>query len=209
MTGITGYSRIKGKESENEQGGRMDRICVYCGSSNGSDMAYADAARQLGNTLAQRKIGLVFGGGKVGMMGILADAVLAGGGQVTGVITQTLFDWDTGMNDLEDLRVVPGMHERKALMASLADGFIALPGGFGTLEELFEALTWLQLGIHSRPVGLLNVDGYFDHLLAFLEHAGQQGFIKEPHLSMLLVDESPDGLLAQMDHFVYREVRKT
>ena len=187
----------------------MDRICVYCGSSNGSDLAYADTARQLGKTLAQRKIGLVFGGGKVGMMGILADAVLAGGGQVTGVITQTLFDWDTGMNDLEDLRVVPGMHERKALMASLADGFIALPGGFGTLEELFEALTWLQLGIHSRPVGLLNVDGYFDHLLAFLEHASRQGFIKEPHLRMLLVDESPDGLLRQMDRFVYREVRKT
>jgi hypothetical protein len=186
----------------------MEQICVFCGSSNGNEAGYAEAARQLGSALARRNTRLVFGGGKVGMMGILAGEVLAGGGQVTGVITQSLFDWDTGMNDLEDLRIVPGMHERKALMASLAEGFIALPGGFGTLEELFEAVTWLQLGIHSRPVGLLNVDGYFDHLLAFLEHASRQGFIKEQHLRMLLVDESSEGLLVKMENFVYQEVRK-
>jgi uncharacterized protein (TIGR00730 family) len=186
----------------------MDQICVFCGSSNGILDTYAGAARGMGRALASRNIRLVYGGGKIGMMGILADSVLANGGQVTGVITQTLYDWNTGKNELDDLRVVPTMHDRKALMGSLAEGFIALPGGFGTFEELFEVLTWLQLGIHHHPVGLLNVQGYFDRLLDFLYYTRDQGFVKAQHLQMLLVDESPDGLLEQMEGFVYHPVSK-
>lgn len=186
----------------------MDRICVFCGSSSGKLDGYAAAARQMGSALASRKIGLVYGGGKDGMMGMLAEAVLEGGGQVTGVITQVLYDLQTGKNELEDLRVVPSMHDRKYLMGSLADGFIALPGGLGTFEELFEALTWLQLDIHQHPVGLLNVHGYYDRLLDFLQYTSDQGFVKDAHLKMLLVDESPQGLLAQMDAFVYQEIKK-
>ncbi|MCD4673247.1 MAG: TIGR00730 family Rossman fold protein [Anaerolineaceae bacterium] len=186
----------------------MKNICVFCGSNNGNRKAYTSAAQEMGLALSNRKIRLVYGGGKVGIMGILADAVLEAGGQVTGVITRALFDMETGKNELDDLRIVDTMHERKAMMASLSDGFIALPGGFGTFEELFEALTWLQLGIHHNPVGLLNVDGYYDHLLEFLRSTSEQGFVREQHLRMLLVDENPEDLLDKMAAFQYQTVSK-
>ncbi|MDX9864069.1 MAG: TIGR00730 family Rossman fold protein [Anaerolineaceae bacterium] len=186
----------------------MKSICIYCGSNNGSQAGYTDAAREMGKALAERGIRLVYGGGKVGMMGIVADAVLEHGGAVTGVITKSLYELETGKNELDDLRIVETMHERKAGMAELAEGFIALPGGFGTFEELFEAITWLQLGIHQNPVGILNVNGYYDDLLAFLRHASAEGFIRPAHLNMLLVDDAPDALLDQMAAFQYQSIRK-
>ncbi len=186
----------------------MKSICIYCGSNHGTQAAYTTAAQETGKALAGRGIRLIYGGGKVGIMGIVADAVLAHGGEVTGVITRALYDLETGKNELGDLRVVETMHERKAGMAELAEGFIALPGGFGTFEELFEAVTWLQLGIHQKPVGILNVNGYYDNLLAFLEHTCDQGFVRKAHLQMLLVDDDPTALLDKMDAFQYQSVSK-
>lgn len=186
----------------------MKRICIYCGSNNGTHAAYMTAAQEMGKVLAERGIRLIYGGGKVGIMGIVADAVLEHGGEVTGVITKALFDLETGKNELADLRIADNMHERKAGMAALAEGFIALPGGFGTFEELFEAITWLQLGIHQKPVGILNVNGYYDALLVFLRHTCDQGFVREAHLQMLLVDDDPNALLDKMDAFQYQAIRK-
>ncbi len=177
----------------------MKRICVFCGSSPGTRPEYIQAARQLGQLLARREIGLIFGGGAVGMMGQLAKTVLEQGGEVIGVIPRDLVERRVAYTDLPDLRVVETMHERKALMAELADGFIALPGGFGTIEEFFEVITWSQLGIHKKPAGLLNVLGFFDALSAFLDHAAVQGFILPPHRSMVLVDPQPEALLEKLE----------
>jgi len=177
----------------------MKRICVFCGSSPGARPEYARAADRLGALLAQAKIGLVFGGGKVGLMGRLARAVLAGGGEVIGVIPRELYDKQVAMAGLADLRVVGTMHERKALMAELADGFMALPGGLGTLEEIFEMLTWAQLGMHGKPCGLLDVAGYFTPLLAFLDRVAEQGFIDRAHRSMILSGADPQELLRRFD----------
>jgi uncharacterized protein (TIGR00730 family) len=176
---------------------KVKKICVFCGSSPGARPEYVRAARQLGVILAQRKIGLVFGGGKVGMMGHLAQAALENSGEVIGVIPRELYERKVAFSGLSDLRVVGSMHERKALMAELADGFMALPGGLGTLEEIFEIVTWAQLGMHHKPCGLLNVAGYFTPLLAFLDHVATQGFIDAAHRSMILVAEQPEDLLQQ------------
>lgn len=173
----------------------MKRICVFAGSSPGANDAYRSAAVELGEALAARDIELVYGGGCVGLMGVLADAALARGGRVTGVIPHTLMVREVGHRALTELHVVDSMHERKAKMAELSEGFIALPGGFGTLEELFEILTWAQLGLHGHPCGLLNVNGYFDSLLAFLDHSVQEAFVRDAHRGMLLVDDTPQSLL--------------
>jgi uncharacterized protein (TIGR00730 family) len=177
----------------------LKRVCVYCGSGVGGQDGYAEAARALGHALVERGLGLVFGGGRIGMMGILARTVLQGGGEAIGVIPKDLMDKGLGLTSVTSLRVVETMHARKALMAELADAFLALPGGFGTAEEFFEALTWAQLGLHTKPCGLLNVKGYFDHLIRFIDHAVEQGFIDPVHRALLLVDESPEALLAQLD----------
>ncbi|HEX7983819.1 MAG TPA: TIGR00730 family Rossman fold protein, partial [Duganella sp.] len=151
-------------------------ICVYCGANAGVTPAYAEAARALGRALVDQNLALVYGGGKVGLMGVIADAVLAAGGEVTGVIPTALVEREVGHMGLTRQFIVKDMHERKAMMASLSDGFIAMPGGMGTLEELFEMLTWSQLGIHAKPIGLLNVDGFYDGLIDFIAHASGQGF---------------------------------
>jgi len=168
----------------------LKRICVFCGSSLGARPAYAAAARELGRTLAERGLGIVFGGGKVGLMGVLADAALAAGGETIGVIPEALVAREIGHQGLTTLHVVRSMHERKTLMADLADAFIALPGGYGTFEEFLEAVTWAQLGIHSKPCGVLNVEGYYDALLALLRRAVADGFIREKNLALVL--DAPD-----------------
>ncbi|HXG67464.1 MAG TPA: TIGR00730 family Rossman fold protein [Blastocatellia bacterium] len=173
----------------------MKRICVYCGSNNGARAAYADAARAIGMALTRRGISLVYGGGCVGLMGIVADTVLAEGGEVIGVIPEALVAREVAHKGLFDLRVVSSMHERKALMADLSDAFIALPGGLGTLEEFCEITTWAQLGLHRKPCGLLNVEGYYDPLLAFLDHAVAERFVRPEHRSFILADSDPERLL--------------
>jgi len=179
----------------------MRALCVYCGSSTGHSSVYADAARALGKQMAERELSLVYGGGHVGLMGIIADAVLDAGGKVTGVIPTALMDAEVGHNALTTLHVVNDMHQRKAIMAELADGFIALPGGIGTLEELFEVMTWLQLGYHAKPVGLLNVNGFYDELLAFLDKQRDTGFVRAEHRDLLITDAEPSSLLNQMQAF--------
>ena len=176
----------------------LNSLTVFCGSSLGADTAYTLAAESLGTLLAHHHIRLIYGGGNIGLMGKLASACLAAGGHVTGVIPQFMMDKEIGRIDLSDLRIVHSMHERKALMAQLADGFIALPGGFGTLEELSEILTWSQLGLHTKPVGLLNTAHFYDHLLAFLDHATARGLIHTKHRALLLTAEDPESLLTQM-----------
>jgi len=186
----------------------MKRICVFCGSSPGARPEYRTAAIALGTALAERGIELVYGGAHLGLMGAVADAARAAGGHVIGVIPQALADRGVGHPELEDLRIVASMHERKATMAQLSDGFIALPGGLGTLEEVLEALTWAQLGMHGKPVGLLNVAGYYDLLTAFLDHAAEERFIHTQHRAMLLpAGEVPD-LLEAMTRFVPPSVAK-
>lgn len=179
----------------------MDRICVYCGSSSGISEAYADAARSLADLLVAEGIGLVYGGAAKGLMGILADRVLAGGGDVHGVIPKALEGKEIAHEGLTKLHIVDSMHERKSLMALLSDGFMALPGGYGTIEEIIEVLTWGQLQFHAKPCGLLNVDGYFDHLLAFFDHSQKHGFLKPLHRQMLLVADSPALLLERFGRY--------
>lgn len=179
----------------------MKRLCVFCGSSPGARPDYTQAARHLGHVLAAKKIGLVYGGGSVGVMGEIANAVLERGGEVTGVVPRGLVEKEVAFTELSDLRVVASMHERKALMVELSDGFIALPGGLGTIEELFEALTWAQLGIHQKPCGILNVCGYYDRLIGFLDHVVGQHFVESAHRSMLLVNESPEALLKDFEAY--------
>ncbi len=179
----------------------MNRICVFCGSSAGSQPVYAQAAAELGEVLVERRIGLVYGGGSVGLMGTIAKTVVAAGGEVTGVIPTALLDKEVALKDLSDLRVVDSMHERKALMADLSDAFIALPGGFGTTEELIEALTWAQLGIHAKPCGILNVSGFFDSLLEFVDHAATEGFLSPEHRAMICFAGEPADLLDQFEAY--------
>jgi uncharacterized protein (TIGR00730 family) len=176
----------------------MRRICVYAGSNPGSHPAYADGARALAKTLAEREIALVFGGSKLGLMGVLADTVLDAGGEAIGIMPQALIDREIGHPGLTELRIVGSMHERKALMAELSDAFVAVPGGIGTLEELIEVYTWSQLGIHQKACGVLNVDGYYDHLAAFLDHAVTQGFLRSQHRAVLSVADEPPELLDRL-----------
>jgi len=173
----------------------VKRVCVFSGSSPGADLAYRAAATDLGHRVAERGIELVYGGASVGLMGAVADAALEGGGHVIGVIPQPLVDREIAHPGLGDLRIVDSMHERKAVMAELADAFVALPGGVGTLEELFEVYTWNQLGLHAKPLGLFNVRGYFDGLARFLDHAVAERFVTPQHRAMLLVEEKLDVLL--------------
>lgn len=186
----------------------MKRICVYCGSNPGRLPAYREAARELGYELVRRGLGLVYGGGGIGVMGAVADAVLERGGEVVGVIPHSLATREVAHAGLTDLQVVASMHERKARMAELADGFIALPGGWGTLEELFEMLTWAQLGMHEKPCGLLNVAGYFDHLGAFLEHAMEQRFVREENRPMVMMETEGTALLDRFAAYRAPRVRK-
>ncbi|HKI36554.1 MAG TPA: TIGR00730 family Rossman fold protein [Gemmataceae bacterium] len=176
----------------------MRRVCVFCGSSAGKRPEYRDAARRFGELLARRGVGLVFGAGHVGLMGFVADAVLRGGGEAVGVIPQALVDKELAHRGLTALHVVGTMHQRKALMADLADGFVALPGGFGTADELFEILTWAQLGLHAKPVGLLNVAGFFDPLLAWVEHCVGEGFLRPEHREMLLISANSEEILEML-----------
>lgn len=186
----------------------MKRICVYCGSSMGKRPEYADAAKALGEALVERNIGLVYGGASVGIMGLTADTVLSLGGEVIGVIPQAIADKEIAHTGLTELKVVANMHERKAMMAEYSDGFIVLPGGMGTLEELFEVLTWGQLGFHKKPCGILNVDGYYDQLIAFLEHSVDQGYLKSNHLDMLQKATEPTVLLDLLSDYSAPEVGK-
>jgi uncharacterized protein (TIGR00730 family) len=179
----------------------VDRICVYCGSSSGVGEVYADAARSVADLMVTEGIGLVYGGANRGLMGILADGVLAGGGEVQGVIPKALEGKEIAHEGLTRLHVVDSMHERKSLMALLSDGFLALPGGFGTIEEIIEVLTWGQLQFHDKPCGLLNVDGYFDHLLAFFDHGQKRGFLKPQHRQMLLVADTPAKLFEEFGRY--------
>ncbi|MBI3445543.1 MAG: TIGR00730 family Rossman fold protein [Magnetospirillum sp.] len=179
----------------------MKRVCVFCGSSAGANPAYAKAATALGRLLAERGLELVYGGGNVGLMGVVADAALAAGGKVIGIIPEAMMTWEVGHANLTELRVVNSMHERKAAMADLADAFIALPGGIGTMEELFEVWTWAQLGLHNKPLGFLDVAGYFERLHAFLDHMADEGFVKPRHRSMVAVHHSPETLLALLDSY--------
>ncbi|MCG8421304.1 MAG: TIGR00730 family Rossman fold protein [Proteobacteria bacterium] len=180
----------------------MTRICVFCGSSPGSRPDYLEAAKQVGHALVSRGLELVYGGANVGLMGALADAVLEQGGRVTGIIPEALVTKEVAHPGLTELRIVQSMHQRKAQMEELSAGFIALPGGFGTLEEIFEVLTWAQLGIHPKPCGLLNIAGYYDHLLAFLAHSTSQRFVSQAHAGMLLVEGDPDALLDVFENYV-------
>jgi uncharacterized protein (TIGR00730 family) len=174
-------------------------LCVYCGSSNGADPAFGEATRALARLLAERGIRIVYGGSAVGLMGALADAALEAGGTVVGVIPQALVDREIGHRGLSELRVVGSMHERKALMAELSDGFVALPGGIGTLEELIETYTWSQLGLHAKPLGVLNVAGYYDGLLAFLDHAVERRFLRSESRAALACEAHPEALLDRLD----------
>ena len=180
----------------------MRRICVFAGSSLGAHPEYVAAARELGRTLARDGIGLVYGGGSIGLMGVLADSVLDASGEVIGVIPRRLATREIAHQQLADLRVVGSMHERKALMAELADGFIALPGGLGTLEELLEVTTWAQLGLHAKPIGLLDVRGYFAPLVALVERAVAEGFVAAENRGLLIVASDVPRLLAQLRTYV-------
>jgi uncharacterized protein (TIGR00730 family) len=184
------------------------RVCVYAGSNPGTHPAYAKAARTLAAELAARGIGLVYGGGKVGLMGVIADSVLAAGGEAIGVMPQALIDREIGHPRLTELKVVGSMHERKAQMAELADAFVALPGGIGTLEELIEVYTWSQLGIHDKACGVLNVRGYYDGLATFLDHAVSEGFLRPQHRAVLSVAEDPAELLDALAAFQPPQVAK-
>ena len=179
----------------------MRRICIYCGSNFGTLPEFREAAAHVGRSLAERGLGVVYGGGSVGLMGVVADSALAAGGEVIGVIPRKLMELEKGHHSLTQMFQVETMHERKKLMMDHADGFIALPGGYGTMEELFEAVAWLQLGYHSKPVGILNVAGYFDPLLKMLDCMETSGLLKPQHRELLLISDSLDELLARMDGF--------
>lgn len=178
--------------------GGLSTVCVFCGSSRGRSPSYAAAADGFGRLLAARGIGLVYGGGHVGLMGVVADAVLRGGGRVTGVITRALQEREVAHLALSELLVVETMHQRKAAMADRSDAFVMLPGGLGTFEEVFEVVTWSQLGIHGKPCGVLDVDGYFDPLVAMLDRATEEGFIRGDHRQLLPVDADPERLLDRL-----------
>lgn len=176
----------------------MKRLAVYCGSASPADPVYIEAARAVGRGLAERRIGVVYGGGRLGLMGAVADSALEAGGEVIGVIPDALVNAEVAHKGLTSLEVVRTMHERKARFTELADGFVNLPGGTGTMDELWEALSWAQLGYHTDPIGLLNVAGYYDKLIDFWEHMGRVGFVRPQHQGMLLVSDTLDGLLDGM-----------
>ena len=186
----------------------MKRLCVFCGSSAGRDPVFATAARELGAVIARKGWGLVYGAGNVGLMGVLADAVLAAEGEVIGVIPEALVAKELAHRGLTELHIVASMHERKALMAELADGFVAMPGGFGTLDEFCEILTWAQLGFHRKPCGLLNVAGYFDPLLQQMERAVAAGFVRAEHRDLFVVETEPKKLLQRLVKFTPPKVEK-
>jgi len=176
----------------------MRSVCVFCGSNSGAGEAYASAARNLARAIARRRLALVYGGGSIGLMGILADAALEAGGNVIGVTPRRLVEREVAHGGLTELRVVETMHERKALMADLSDAFISLPGGLGTLDETFEMLTWIQLGYHRKPCALLEVNGYFERLTAFLDHAVEQRFLTTEHRAMLIVEHDSEAVLDRL-----------
>ena len=180
----------------------MKRLAVYCGSATPADPIYVEGARALGRAFAERGIGLVYGGGRTGLMGAIADGALEGGGEVIGVIPQALVDAEVAHRGLTELHVVSGMHQRKQMFTDLSDGFVTIPGGTGTMDELWEALSWAQLGYHADPVGLLNTAGYYDHLIAFWEKMGEVGFLRPQHRDLLIVADTLDVLLDQMAEHV-------
>jgi uncharacterized protein (TIGR00730 family) len=186
----------------------MRRLCVFCGSNSGAQPVYVQAAQDIGYLLAQRGIGLVFGGGKVGLMGAVADACLKHGGKVTGVMPRVLVEKEIAHRGLTELHVVESMHERKALMADLADGFVALPGGYGTWDEFFEVLTWSQLGLHRKACAVLNVNGYYDPFLAMAERAFDEGFLRDVHRDLLLAEADPARLLDRLSSYTVPIVDK-
>jgi len=186
----------------------MRSITVFCGSNSGFRGEYAEAARQLGALFVREGIGLVYGGGKVGLMGIIADQVMNLGGRVTGIIPESLEKKEVGHRDVTELLVVGSMHERKAMMAERADGFIAMPGGIGTFEEFFEILTWAQLGFHQKPCAILNISGYYDGLLALCDQAVNEGFLRREHRRLILEDSDPERLLAKMRDFTPSTLEK-
>jgi hypothetical protein len=186
----------------------MKSVCVFCGSNPGNDPVYADGARAMGREIARRGLILVYGGGAVGLMGVVADAALEAGGEVHGVIPRALREKEVGHHHLTRLEIVDTMHIRKARMAELSDGFIAMPGGIGTFEELFEIWTWGQLGIHSKPLGLLNVAGFYDPLAVFLDQTVEAGFLKQTHRAMAMTDTRPETLLDRMEQYVPAAVIK-
>ena len=186
----------------------MRRVCVYCGSNTGLRLEYAAAARDLADVLVRHELELVYGGADKGIMGLLADAVLAKGGNVHGVIPQMLRDKEIAHRGLTEPHVVSSMHARKSMMAALSDGFIAMPGGFGTLEEIIEMITWGQLRFHDKPCGLLNIGGFFDHLLSYLDHASAEGFLRSENRRMLLEDTTAAGLVQQFERYTAPQVDK-
>lgn len=181
----------------------MKTVCVFCGSSVGARVEYCDAAAQMGREIAAQGLRLVYGGGNIGLMGVVAQAALDGGAEVIGVIPEMLMRKEVGFLDVTRLHVVGSMHERKAMMVELSDGFIALPGGFGTFEEFFEVVTWSQLGMHGKPCALLNIAGYYTPLVAMLDHGVESGLIKPKHRSLVLVGSDPIDVLAQMNGYSY------
>lgn len=186
----------------------MKKVCIFCGALKGKNPIYAEAAKQLGKVLAENQLGLVYGGGNVGLMGIVANSVMENGGTVIGVIPKALEQKELRHKGITELHVVETMHERKALMAELSDAFIAMPGGFGTFEEFFEVTTWLQLGAHKKPCGILNAGGFYSHLLTFIEHASSEGFITPEDSQLIVVEEAPGALIEGLKNFVPRESTK-
>jgi hypothetical protein len=186
----------------------MNRICIFCGSSSGTRPAYSDAARALAQALLRHGVGLVYGGGCVGLMGTIADAVMKGGGEVIGVIPDALVERELAHGDITELIVVRSMHERKAKMAELSDAFIAMPGGFGTFEEFCEMITWAQLGLHRKPCGILNVDGYYDPLLALFDHAVAEGFLRPANRRLVIEAKDPESLLGVLASYTFTRVEK-
>ena len=186
----------------------MKRICVFCGSNRGVRSEYIEAAQDLGKVLVKRNLSLVYGGGNVGLMGVIADAVLAEGGEVIGVIPQSLVDREVAHQSLTKMHIVNSMHERKALMADLSDGFIAMPGGMGTFDEFCEILTWAQLGIHQKPCGILNVENYFTPLLKMFDHAMDEGFLRDTHRDLVIEATTPETLLDLFDNYQPKPVAK-
>ena len=180
----------------------MKRVAVYCGSASPADPVYIESARMVGRSLAQRGIGVVYGGGRLGLMGAVADSALAAGGEVIGVIPEALKRAEVVHMGCTELHIVSDMHTRKAMFTDLSDGFITIPGGVGTMDEHWEAISWSQLGYHSKPVGLLNIAGYYDHLIAFNTHMAEVGFVRAQHQNIMIVDDTLPGLLAQMEAYV-------
>jgi uncharacterized protein (TIGR00730 family) len=186
----------------------LKSICLFCGASPGTNPVYRAAAAEFGATLAKQDIRLIYGGGSVGLMGVAADACLANGGTVVGVIPRLLMEKEVGHAGVTEMHVVETMHERKALMTDLSDGFIALPGGYGTLDELFESLTWLQLAYHTKPIGLFNVNHFFDQLIGFLDHAREERFLRDLHRESLQVDADLNALIEKLRHAVAPDTGK-